>query len=152
MSNKRVVSVYICNLLCLISQVGQNSRGGYYLLGFLKDPSTKKLIRKHFPRTFLHFMSTNISASTTLKTGLCPKMYRSYHLSLMKEIASCRESTCQCRRHRRCRFDPWVGKIPWSGKWQAVPVFLPRKFHGQRSLEGYSPWGHKRVGHYWGTK
>ena len=24
-----------------------------------------------------------------------------------------RESTCQCRRLRRCRFDPWVGKIPW---------------------------------------
>ena len=88
MSNKIVVSVYICNLLCLISQVGQNSRGGYYLLGFLKDPSTKKLIRKHFPRTFLHFMSTNISASTTLKTGLCPKMYRSYHLSLMKLLVA----------------------------------------------------------------
>ena len=56
---------------------------------------------------------------------------------------SVRESTCQCRRHRRCRFDPWVGQIPWRGKWQPVPVFLPRKFHGQRSLEGYSPWGHK---------
>ena len=28
-----------------------------------------------------------------------------------------------------------------------IPVFLPRKFHGQRSLGGYSPWGHKRVRH-----
>ena len=28
-----------------------------------------------------------------------------------------------------------------------TPVFLPEKFHGQRSLAGYSPWGHKRVGH-----
>ena len=34
-------------------------------------------------------------------------------------------------------FDSWVGKIPWSRKWQLIPVFLPRKFHGQRSLEGY---------------
>ena len=25
------------------------------------------------------------------------------------------------------------------------PVFLPGESHGQRSLEGYSPWGHKRV-------
>jgi len=25
-----------------------------------------------------------------------------------------KESSCQCRRHRRCRFDPWVGKIPWE--------------------------------------
>ena len=44
---------------------------------------------------------------------------------------------------RRCRFDSWVGKIPWSRKWQPTPVFLPGKFHGQRSLAGYSLWGHK---------
>ena len=43
----------------------------------------------------------------------------------------------------RHRFDSWVGKIPWSRKWQPIPVFLPGKFHGQRSLVGYSPWGHK---------
>ena len=46
----------------------------------------------------------------------------------------------QCRR---CQFDPWVGKIPWRRKWLLIPVFLPGKFHGQRSLEGYSPWGCK---------
>ena len=37
----------------------------------------------------------------------------------------------------------WVGKIPWSRKWQLTPVFSPGKFHGQRSLAGYSPWGPK---------
>ena len=40
-------------------------------------------------------------------------------------------------------FDPWVRKIPWRKEWQLIPVFLPGKFHGQRSLVGYSPWGHK---------
>ena len=40
-------------------------------------------------------------------------------------------------------FDSWVGKILWSRKWQPVPVFLPGKFHGQRSLAGYSQWGRK---------
>ena len=40
-------------------------------------------------------------------------------------------------------FDPWVGKIPWRKEWQPTPVFFPRKFHGQRNLAGYSPWGHK---------
>ena len=40
-------------------------------------------------------------------------------------------------------FDLWVGKIPWRREWQPTPVLLPRKFHGQRSLAGYSPWGHK---------
>ena len=27
--------------------------------------------------------------------------------------------------------------------WQPTPVFLPGEFHGQGSLEGYSPWGYK---------
>ena len=30
-------------------------------------------------------------------------------------------------------------------------VLLPGEFHGQRSLVGYSPWGHKKVGHNWTT-
>ena len=36
-----------------------------------------------------------------------------------------------------------VGKIPWRRKWQPTPVFLPGESHGQRSLVGYSPRGHK---------
>ena len=53
-----------------------------------------------------------------------------------------KEPNCQCRKHR---FDPWVGKIPWKRKWQPSPVFLPGKSQGQRSLAGYSPWGHQRL-------
>ena len=45
-----------------------------------------------------------------------------------------KEPTCQCRRHKRRRFDPWVRKIPWKRKWQHTPVLLPGKFCGQRSL------------------
>ena len=56
-----------------------------------------------------------------------------------------KESTCQCKRHR---FDSWVRKIPWSRKQQLTPVFLPGKFHGQRSLMWCSPWC-LRVGHNW---
>ena len=41
-----------------------------------------------------------------------------------------------------------VGKIPWRTKWQPTLVFLPGKFHRQRSLAGYSPWS-CRVGHDW---
>ena len=44
---------------------------------------------------------------------------------------------------RVCGFDPWGGKIPWHGKEQPTPVFLPGGSHRQRSLGGYSPWGHK---------
>ena len=56
-----------------------------------------------------------------------------------------KELTCQCRRHKRRGFDPWVWKILWRRKWQPTPVFLPGKFHGKRSLVGYSPWGHKEL-------
>ena len=54
-----------------------------------------------------------------------------------------KESVCQCRRYKRHKFDFQVRKLPWSRKWQPIPAFLPGKFHGQRSLVGYSPWGHK---------
>ena len=54
-----------------------------------------------------------------------------------------KESACQCK----IQFDPWVGKIPQRRKLQPTPVCLPGKSHEQRSLAGYSPWGHKRVGH-----
>ena len=50
-----------------------------------------------------------------------------------------------CRRHRRRGFDPWVWRMPWRRKWQPTPVFLLGKPHGQRSLVGYSPWGHKEL-------
>ena len=54
--------------------------------------------------------------------------------------ASGKERTVYCRRHR---FDPWVGKIPWRRAWQPTPVLLHGESQGQRSLEGYSPRGHK---------
>ena len=56
-----------------------------------------------------------------------------------------KEPTCQRRRLKSRGFDPRVGKIPWSRKWQPTPVFLPGKSHGQRNLMGYSPWGCKKL-------
>ena len=46
-----------------------------------------------------------------------------------------KEPACNARRPG---FNPWVGKILWRRKWLPTPAFLPRKSHGQRSLEGYS--------------
>ena len=56
---------------------------------------------------------------------------------------SSKESACQSWRHRRCRFSPWVRKIPWRRKWQPSAVFLPGESHGQRILAGYRPWDQK---------
>ena len=54
-----------------------------------------------------------------------------------------RERMClQCRRRG---FHPWVGKIPWRRERLLTPVFLPGESHGQRSLAGCSPWGHREL-------
>ena len=42
-------------------------------------------------------------------------------------------------------FYPWLGKVPWRKKQQPTPVFLPGESQGQRSPEGYSPYGHKEL-------
>ena len=44
--------------------------------------------------------------------------------------SSGKELSCQCRRHKRCRLDHWVGRIPWTRARLSTPVFLP----------GNSPW------------
>ena len=50
--------------------------------------------------------------------------------------ASGKEPTCQCRRGKRCGFDPWIRKIPWRRTWQPTPVSLLGASRGQRSLVG----------------
>ena len=56
-----------------------------------------------------------------------------------------KEPTCQRGRHKEMSVQSWVGHIPWKREWQPIPAFLPGKSHGQRSLVGYSPWGHKEL-------
>ena len=86
------------------------------------------------------------SLAKILNWGQCepPRYIGRWRQGRLPRYCSGKESTCQCRRHKRHRFNPWVKKIPWSRKWQPAPVFLPGKFRGQRSLAGYSPWGCKQ--------
>ena len=46
--------------------------------------------------------------------------------------ASAKEPVCQCRRYKRCGFDPYLefGKIPWKRTWQPTPTFVPEESHG----------------------
>ena len=50
-----------------------------------------------------------------------------------------------CLQRRRPGFDPWVRKSPRRRERLPTPAFWPGEFHGQRSLAGYSPWGHKEL-------
>ena len=49
--------------------------------------------------------------------------------------SSGKEPACQCRRHRRSGFSPWVGKMPCRRPWQLTQIFLPGESRGQRSLQ-----------------
>ena len=59
---------------------------------------------------------------------------RSFHV--FPGGTSGKEPACQCRRHKRPEFNPWIGKIPWRRTRQPTP-----ESHGQGSLVGYNPWG-----------
>ena len=65
--------------------------------------------------------------------------------------SSDKESTCQCWRHKRHGFDPWVGKIPWRRKWQPIPVFLQKK---PRDKGAWLATVHRSqiVGHDWASE
>ena len=68
-----------------------------------------------------------------------------FTVTCFPDDTSGKEPSCQCRRPKRHGFNVWVGKITWRKKWQPTPVFLPGKPPGQKSLAGYSPWGHKEL-------
>ena len=62
-----------------------------------------------------------------------------------------KESSCQCRRQRRLKFNPWVGKIPWKRKWQHTAVFLPGKSM-DKEPGGLQSTGSQRVRHNLATQ
>ena len=66
------------------------------------------------------------------------KKYKSINWLGFPGGSSGKELSSQCRRHKRCQFNPWVRKIAWRRAWQPTPVFLPGEFHEQRSLMSYS--------------
>ena len=57
--------------------------------------------------------------------------------------ASGKESAHQFRRHKKCRFDLGVRKMPWRKAWQPTPVFLSGQSHGQRFMTLYRRQGSK---------
>ena len=90
---------------------------------------------KFFSRTFHQCLKSRPTV-----TGIWSQTHHDYLVcGGFPGSARGKEPACQCRGHG---FDPWIGKILWR-RWQSTPVFLPGKSHGQRSLEGYSPWSQK---------
>ena len=70
--------------------------------------------------------------------------------------ATGKESTFQCRRCKRCRFDPWVGKVPWNGKWHPTQYSCLEYSMGRGAWQAivHRPqfMGPQRVRHDWATE
>ena len=147
--------LFICKIRELNSTISEHPSGSDFLGFDEKDfsgihrPLTVFLekISDHEARTNLNLRAgLNLTQSfpsldkspifLTLKfTNIYCKMGVYAHFGLPWWLSN-KEPACQCRRHKRRGFNPWVGKIPWRRKWQPTPVFLPGKSHGQRSLAG----------------
>ena len=84
-----------------------------------------------------------VEGKTEVKNDLLEKIESSMDWSFPSSSAV--KNLLPYMRGKRSKFDPRVGKIPWKRAWQPTPVFLPEKYHRQRSLAGYSPWGHKEM-------
>ena len=99
----------------------KNEKGSLVLFSVRRRDMTSH-VRTHFRSTMIRLK--NIHSTLHMIPSVLPGLF----------------PFLQCRR---LEFDPWVRKIPWRRKWQPTLVFLPGKFHGQRSLADYSPWGHE---------
>ena len=110
---------------------------------------TVNLHTQRDPRGSLSF-SRQQDAGKAPGAQSCQRLSWKYLLSTnpvsLARWLSGKESACRRRRlGLNPGFDPWVRKIPWRRKWRLIPGFLSEKSHGQRSLVGYSPGGHKRI-------
>ena len=71
------------------------------------------------------------------------KLLREDPMQESSQVTLVVKNPCQCRRHKRCWFNPWIRKIPWRRAQQPIPIFLPGESHQQRSVVAYSPQGCK---------
>ena len=106
------------------------------LITYFSDNTVSKMSLPLVHHSKYYFMNRKITIWFCV-TLLSSKMHSSYSNLLLKMDfwwLNGKESACQCRR---CRFNLWVGKIPWRRTCQPTPVSLPGESHGQRSLTGY---------------
>ena len=94
---------------------------------------------------FFPIWATSEACCWLYKPGILINCALEWDLPSFPGGARGKKPACQCRICKRREFDPWVGKIPWRRAWQPTLVFLPEESHGQRSLDGYSPWGCKEL-------
>ena len=129
------LSVQLSPLFLALPEHSVHENTSYYTLLYLVLFSSSQLLLLDilYLHTILHhhrIVKTSVFHHHIFVTCIC--------LEGLSTWLSGRESAWKCRRGG---FNPWVEKITWRRKWHPIPVFLPGKSHGQRSLAGYIQFG-----------
>ena len=105
------------------------------------------LINSHF-FSCLYFLAKSLSWQK--KQEDAPPIYMHMCISSLgiPDAASDKEPACQCRKHNRHGFSPWVGKILWRRAWQPTLTFLWR-ISWTEEPGGLQSVGSQRVRHDW---
>ena len=126
----------------------QGSPNESYCIGQESNPC--QLLGRQLCSPLYHQYCTFLSTSPktlSLRFNLAP-VHRDWDFGITTCFfggSDSKESACQSKTCKRHGFDPWVGKISWSRKWQSTTAFLPGKSHGFRNLVDCSPWGCKEL-------
>ena len=103
-------------------------------LGWLRRPGWDLLLF-----FFNHSLITrHLRVKSVFRSAIISSVWTLCQTQGFPDGTSGKDTACQCRRHKRCRFNSGVRNIPWGRKWQPTAVLLPGKSHGQRSLVVYS--------------
>ena len=132
---------WIFPLLPHVAHLSIMEKDIYYIIHvwvFLPIPWQKVLLARYLPHTscshsWLFKVNTNSGSPNIL--------FWAYQIVLV--VKNLPAKAGDARDAGSCI--SWVGMIPWRRKWQPAPVFLAGKSHRQRSLVGYSPWGHREL-------
>ena len=90
-----------------------------------------------------------ITSQKTCKNNISISWYLMIFIQYLWGFPDDKASGCQCRRHKRHRFNPWVKKIPWRREWLHSPVFLPGKIPRTEELGRLEMMGSQRLRHNW---
>ena len=121
----------LCSMLC----GNLDGREVWGRMDTIMKLKVKKRSNFHLAQFLLPFLE--ILKYILLSVELCPLPPS----TSFPDVASGKEPACQCRRNKRRRLNPWVGKIPWRRTWQPTPLFLPGESNGQGDWQATAYWG-----------
>ena len=92
-----------------------------------------------------------VYCKTTITLGFCLCILKReiWNIQDFPGGASDKEPACQCRRHKRHVFNPWVGKVLWRRAWQTHFSILAWRIPWTEEPGRLQLTGSQRVGHNW---